>query len=350
MDKTISGPKNQLVLVTGGSGFVGAYCILQLLKAGYTVRTTVRSLKREEEVRTMLKIGAVDAGDTLSFIAADLMSDAGWKEAVTGCDFVLRVASPFPSGITKHEDELIIPAREGTLRVLRASRDAGVKRVVLTSSFAAVGYSPKHDNEPNSEKDWTNPNDNISAYVKSKTIAELAAWDFIKREGRTLELTVINPVGIFGPVLGPDYSSSVQLLRNIMTGGMSAIPQISASIVDVRDVADIHVRAMTNPDANGERFLALEGDPMTFPEIAELLKKRMGDSAAHVSNKVVPNWVLRFTSIFKPSLRPVAQQLGMRKKATNEKAKRILGWVPRSKEEAIIATAESLVKLKLLKV
>jgi nucleoside-diphosphate-sugar epimerase len=178
------------VLVTGGSGFVGSHCILQLLAAGYGVRTTVRSLKREEDVRAMLKAGGAEPGDSLSFAAADLMSDSGWTEAVDGCDYVLHVASPFPADAPKHEDELIIPAREGALRVLRASRDAGVKRVVLTSSFAAIGYGHPQMNHPFNEDTWTNVNGGVSAYVKSKTLAERAAWDFMEREGGAMELTV----------------------------------------------------------------------------------------------------------------------------------------------------------------
>lgn len=195
----------ELVLVTGGSGFIGSHCILQLLEQGYQVRTTVRALSREPEVRAMLKTGGADAGDRLSFVAADLNSDAGWAEAVAGCTYVLHVASPFPPAIPKHEDEIIIPARDGALRVLRASRDAGVKRVVLTSSFAAIGYGQKPKGRPFNEEDWTDPNgDDVRAYVKSKTLAERAAWDFIAKEGGALELSVVNPVGVFGPVLGAD--------------------------------------------------------------------------------------------------------------------------------------------------
>ena len=204
-----------LVLVTGGSGFIGAHCILQLLNAGYRVRTTVRSLDREASVRRMLKTGGAEPGMALSFAAADLMQDKGWPEAVAGCDFVLHVASPFPAAVPKHEDDLIVPAREGALRVLRASRDAAVKRVVLTSSFAAIGYGPNPTNRPFSEDDWTDSNGNVGAYVKSKTVAERAAWDFIAQEGGALELSVVNPVGVFGPVLGPDISTSILIVQRL---------------------------------------------------------------------------------------------------------------------------------------
>jgi nucleoside-diphosphate-sugar epimerase len=207
--------RGELVLVTGGSGFIGAHCILQLLDAGYRVRTTVRSLQREADVRAMLKAGGAEPGEALSFAAADLMSDAGWPEAVAGCDFVLHVASPFPASVPKHEDELIVPAREGALRVLRAARDAGVKRVVLTSSFAAIGYGHKAHGSALFRGELDRPERRaIGAYVKSKTLAERAAWDFIAREGGALELSVVNPVGVFGPVLGriirpPSRSCSV---------------------------------------------------------------------------------------------------------------------------------------------
>jgi nucleoside-diphosphate-sugar epimerase len=340
----------ELVLVTGGSGFVGAHCILQLLEAGYRVRTTVRSLNREAEVRAMLKVGGAEPAGALSFLAADLMSDAGWPEAVAGCDFVLHVASPLPAKEPKHEDDLIIPAREGALRVLRASRDAGVKRVVLTSSFAAIGYGQKTRTEVFTEKDWTDPNGpEMSAYVKSKTLAERAAWDFMSREGGALELAVVNPVAVFGPVLGPDYSSSIMIVQRLMDGALPGAPRISFGIVDVRDVADMHLRAMTNPAAKGERFLAVSGEFMTFGEIARLLKTRMGAAGARVPTRVLPDWAIRLAAIFDKSIGLIVPELGKTKSATNEKAKRVLGWTPRSDEEAIIATAESLLRLGLLK-
>ena len=209
------------VLVTGGSGFIASQTILQLLGAGHHVRTTVRSLSREADVRAMLKRGGSEPGDRLQFVAADLTSDAGWPAAVAGCEFVLHMASPFPAAVPKHEDELIIPARDGALRVLRASRDAGVKRVVLTSSFAAVGYGHAQQEAMFTEKDWTNPNGaDVMPYTKSKTLAERAAWDFIASEGRGLELSVVNPVGVFGPVLGPDYATSILLVQRMMDGAL----------------------------------------------------------------------------------------------------------------------------------
>lgn len=340
---------DELVLVTGGSGFIGAHCILALLDAGYRVRTTVRSLEREGDVRAMLTTGGAEPGGALSFTAADLTSDSGWPDAVAGCDFVLHVASPFPPGAPKHEDELIVPAREGTLRVLRAARDAGVRRVVLTSSFAAIGYGSKPADRPFSEESWTDPDaGNVSAYVKSKTFAERAAWDFLAAEGAALELSVVNPVAVLGPVLGPDLSSSIQLVKRLMNGGMPGVPQLSFGIVDARDVADLHMRAMTDPAAKGERFLAVAGDSMTIHEVANVLKAQMGESAARVPTRVLPNAIVRLVSLVDPSLRQFVPELGKRKSATNEKARRLLGWAPRSNDEAIVATAESLVRLGLL--
>lgn len=342
--------REEVVLVTGGSGFVGAHCILQLLEAGYRVRTTVRSLGREADVRAMLNVGGAQPGEALSFAAADLTSDAGWLEAVAGCDFVLHVASPFPPGTPKHEDELIIPARDGALRVLRAARDAGVKRVVLTSSFAAIGYGRQPTERPFSEEDWTDPsNENLSAYVKSKTLAERAAWEFVERSGGALELAVVNPVGIFGPVLGPDYSSSIQLIKRLLDGAMPGIPRLSFNVVDVRDVADLHLRAMIHPAARGERFLAVAGDSIIFPHLAQVLRTHMGKDAERVPTRVLSNWMVRLTSLGNPSLAPIVSELGKVRKATNEKARRVLGWVPRSNEDAILATAASLVQLGLLR-
>lgn len=340
----------QTALVTGGSGFVGSHIILQLVAAGYQVRTTIRNLKREGDVRTMLKVGGVDPGNRLSFYAADLENDMGWREAVSGCDFVLHVASPLPPSVPKNEDELIVPAREGTLRVLRASRDAGVKRVVLTSSFAAIGYGHKVRETPFNETDWTDPDgDDVAPYTKSKTLAERAAWDFLSREGGSLELSVINPVAVFGPVLGPDYSASILLVQKMMDGTMPGTPQLYFGAVDVRDVADLHIRAMTHPAAKGERFLALAGDFLTMLDIAKILKARMGESAKRVPSRQLPNWMVRLASLRDPAIKLILPELGKKKNATNEKARRLLGWAPRSNEEALVAAAESLVRLGLLK-
>ncbi|SHL42310.1 dihydroflavonol-4-reductase [Bradyrhizobium lablabi] len=338
------------ILVTGGSGFIGSHAILQLLAAGYQVRTTVRSAKREADVRALLKTGGAEFSDRLSFAVADLEHDAGWRDAVAGCEYVLHVASPVPPGVPKNEDELIIPARDGTLRVLRAARDAGVRRVVLTSSFAAIGYGYKPQQTPFDETNWTDPNGRgTTAYVKSKTIAERAAWDFIAREGGQLELSVINPVGVFGPVLGLDYSASILLVKHMMDGTIPGLPQLYFGIVDVRDVADLHIRAMTDPNAKGERLIAAAGDFMSLRDIAMVLKRRMGKAAAKVPTRQLPNWLVRIAALRDPAIRQILPELGKIKNGSSEKARRLLGWAPRSNEDAITATAESLLRLGLLR-
>lgn len=338
------------VLVTGGSGFIGSHAIIQLLEAGHTVRTTVRKLAREPEVRAMLEAGGATGGDRLSFFAADLESDDGWVEAVAGCDYVLHVASPFPATQPKHEDELIVPAREGALRVLRAARAAGVKRVVLTSSYAAIGYGHPPRDRPFDETDWTNVNGaGIGAYVKSKAIAERAAWDFIEREGGGLELSVVNPVAVLGPVLAPDYSTSILLVQRLMDGALSVAPQASFGIVDVRDVADLHIRAMTDPKARGERFLAMAGQSMSILEVGEVLRRRFGAAASKVPAREAPNWLIRLVALVNSDAKALLPQLGRRMDARVDKARNLLGWQPRSNEDAIVATAESLLAKGLLK-
>lgn len=338
------------VLVTGGSGFIGSYCILQLLEKGHQVRTTVRNLKREADVRAMLKAGGAEPGERLSVFAADLEKDAGWADAVKGSDYVLHVASPFPASVPKDENELIVPAREGALRVLKAARDAGVKRVVLTSSFAAIGYGAIPKDRPFDERDWTDPNGpNVLPYAKSKTIAEHAAWDFVARDGGSLELSVVNPVGVFGPVLGPDYSTSILLVQRFMDGAVPGCPKLYFGAVDVRDVADLHVRAMTDPAAKGERFLAVAGDFLSMLEIARILKARLGDAAKRVPTREIPNWMVRLAALRDPAVKQILPELGKVKNGSNAKARRVLGWSPRSNEDSIVATAESLLRLGLLK-
>ncbi|KZC42241.1 MULTISPECIES: SDR family oxidoreductase [Rhodanobacter] len=338
------------VLVTGGSGFIGSHCILQLLAAGHRVRTSVRSLGREAAVRAMLKQGGAEPGERLSFVEADLECDAGWPQAVAGCDYVLHVASPFPPDLPQHEDELIAPARDGALRVLRAARDAGVRRVVLTSSFAAVGYGHAPQTAPFDETDWTDlDGEGVLPYVKSKTLAERAAWDFIAREGGTLELAVVNPVGVFGPVLGPDYSTSILLVQRLMDGAVPGCPQLCFGVVDVRDVAELHLRAMTDPAAAGERFLAVAGDFMWIREIARTLRQQLGAAARRVPRRQLPNWLVRLAALRDPAVRQILPELGMSKNASAAKARRVLGWSPRAPQDAVVASAESLLRLGLLK-
>lgn len=333
----------QPILVTGGSGFVGGHVILQLLEAGHSVRTTVRKLAREPEVRAMLAANGVDPGDRLRFFAADLESDAGWAEAVAGCDYVQHVASPFPLNQPRDEQDLIRPAVEGTLRVLRAARDAGVKRVVVTSSFAAIGYGHGRRKAAYTEADWTEVNGPaVQPYMKSKTLAERAAWNFVAGEGNGLELAVVNPVGIFGPALGNDLSTSIELVKQMMTGKIPGTPNLYFGVIDVRDVASLQILAMTDPAARNERFLAVGGKSLSLHEMAVILHDGLGTRVP----RRLPDWLIRTLALFNPMAREAVPRLGIKSEASNAKAKS-LGWQPRSNEEAILASGESLRKLGL---
>lgn len=338
------------ILVTGGTGFVASHTIIALLEAGHEVRTTVRRLEREAEVRSMLETGGIGGEiERLAFFAADLGDDAGWSQAVAGCRYVLHVASPFPSAQPKDEDALIRPARDGTLRVLRAAREANVERVVMTSSFGAIGYGHAVRTTPFTEADWTDISGaDVSPYIKSKTVAERAAWEFVE-QGDSPELAVINPVGIFGPALGPDYSSSIGLIKSLLDGAMPATPRIYFGAVDVRDVADLHIRAMTSPEANGQRFLATGGKAVSLHDVALALRARLGSAAAKVPRREFPDWLVRLLGNFSPPLRGMVPQLGILRDSTSEKARSLLGWSPRSPEDAVVASGESLVRLGLLK-
>ena len=338
----------ELVLVTGGSGFIGMQCIVQLLDAGYRVRATLRAPSRADEVRALVEAAGADPS-AVEFVGADLLADAGWPEAVAGTDFVLHVAAPFPPRDPKDPNELIVPARDGALRVLRAARDAGVRRVVLTSSFAAIGYGHRPA-RPYTEADWSDLRDEeLGAYVQAKTLAEHAAWEFIDSEGGALELTVVNPVAVFGPPLGPDLSSSVAMLLALLNGEAPGVPNGTTMAVDVRDVADLHLRAMVHPDAAGERFLAVAGAPISFHELATLLRDRLGNAATRVPTRVLPDWAVRAAALLKPDLRAAVQLLGPSRVATAEKAQRMLGWQPRDRDESIVASAQGLVDLGLVR-
>jgi nucleoside-diphosphate-sugar epimerase len=328
---------SETVLVTGGTGFVGSHCILQLLQKGYNVKTTLRSLNRKQEVIDMMKSGGITSFDNIEFIEADLTKDDNWDAAVKDCKYVLHVALPIPALRTmqKDENEWISPAVDGTIRVLTAARDAGIKRVVMTSNFGAVGLSHKDPNTEITDNEWTDPNEaGLSPYNKSKLFSERAAWDFINKEGGGLELTTINPVAILGPALGP--SAGFDLLKPLLNGTMKAVPPMRLNIVDVRDVADLHIRAMTNPEAKGQRFLAVAGGIISLPEIASLIKSKMPEIAEKVPVEVLPD---------NGNLMAKANR-----NVSNAKAKEILGWTPiANNEEAILASVESIVKLGILK-
>ncbi|PQZ93505.1 epimerase [Arthrobacter sp. MYb227] len=325
---------NELVLVTGGSGVLGAHCINALLAQGYRVRTTVRDPDKGT---------ATPAG--VQVFAAELTNDAGWDEAVAGCDFVLHTASLFPLVVPEHEDDLMIPAREGALRVLRVALAAGVKRVVLTSSFAAIGYG--NDPHPGifTEADWSNPEAEIGAYPKSKTLAERAAWDFVAGAGAGMELATINPVAIIGPVLGPRLSTSIRLVQRMVSGGMPGLPKISLPLVDVRDVADLHVLAMSSVQGARQRFLATSGDAISMQEMGQILRGRLGSK---IPTRSLPDILIRVAARWMPELTDLVPRLGVVKHVSSAKAERILGWNPRPVGDSLVETVLSLKKFDLL--
>ncbi|MBT2619886.1 MULTISPECIES: SDR family oxidoreductase [Chryseobacterium] len=338
----------ETVLVTGGSGFIASYCIITLLKNGYKVKATLRSLKKSQLVKQMLKEAGLHSFEDLSFVEADLQNESSWEKATEGCQYVIHVASPTPHTDAKTEDDFVIPAKNGVLFVLRAAKKAGVKRVVLTSAFGAVGFGTVKTT-PYTEEDWTVLNETVFPYQKSKTISEKAAWDFIKNEGKGMELSVVNPTGVLGPVLGDDFSHSIQNIKQMLNGDMKACPKIISGYVDVRDVADLHFKAMTMPQANGQRFIAVAGKGFSLIDTANVLRKNLGEKASKVPTKELPNWFIKVLAIFNPKLKSVAPYLGMIKNASSEKAIKVLGWKPRSTEEAIVATANSLIKFDIVK-
>jgi nucleoside-diphosphate-sugar epimerase len=329
------------VLVTGGSGFVGNWCLIELLNRGHRVRATVRDLGREPEVRAAIG-SEVDPGDRLELFAADLTDDRGWERAVAGCDHVLHVASPFPPAQPKDPDELIVPAREGTLRVLRAALAAGAERVVITSSVAAVGGGADESASPLDESSWTDVDHaNVTPYAKSKTIAERAARDLAQEQGALDRVAFVNPGAILGPALSDDHSFSLELVKRLLKGG-PGVPRIGFSIVDVRDVAELHVRAMTDPAAGGERFIAVSRFAW-MSEVATMLREGLGADADRVPTRVVPNLLVRAMGLFDPSVRSIAGQLGKELTYTSEKARTRLGWSPRPIEETVVDCGRSLV-------
>ncbi len=334
------------VLVSGGSGYIAGFLIRQLVAEGWQVHTTVRSLAREAAVRQLL---AVD-NSRLRFFAADLNADAGWAEAMAGCSHVAHVASPLPAGIPKHADELIVPARDGALRALRAAKAAGVKRFVMTSSVAAISYGRGRGEHHFTEADWTQPDlPAVSAYIQSKTIAERAARDWVGREGAGLEFCTINPSVVLGPVWSADYSASVVIVKKLLDGSMGACPDIGFGIVDVRDVADLHVRALQAPGMAGERFIA-SGRFMKLREIADVLRAGLGPQAHKVTTRNVPDWLVRVAALFNPLARAVVGELGSVRHQDASHAKAVLGWATRPAAQSIVDTARSLLALGVVKV
>ncbi len=333
---------SERVLVTGGSGYIASFCIAQLLRDGASVTTTVRSLSRETEVRSAVN-KLVSADDRLEISVADLNADAGWREACADCSGVLHVASPFPARHPKTDDELVRPARDGALRVLKAARDAGVKRVVMTSSTAAVTYGHGGRAQSFTETDWSDPTDRTdsSAYERSKMIAERAAWDWCSREGGALELVTVCPGAVIGPVLGGDVSASLDIVKRLIDGSLPGLARFGWPLVDVRDIADLHVRALKAPNAAGQRFIGA-GAFCWMEDIAQVLREQAPEVASKVPSRRLPSWLVRLSSVADPVVRERLYELDKRRPVSAEKAERELGWTPRSHEQAIVDTARSL--------
>lgn len=328
----------ETVLVTGGTGFVGGWCIRQLLERGYAVRTTLRSLAKEPALRAA--VGAEGAaGERLTVFAADLTGDEGWGAAMAGCDYVLHAASPLGGGVD--DDALIGPARDGTLRVLRAAVAAGVKRVVMTSA-AATARPPRDSGKGSDETVWADPADpQFDGYRRSKILAEKAAWDFMAKEGGATTLTTILPSAVFGPVPAEENLGSVRIIQGIMQGRPARLPRLGFWVVDVRDLADLHIRAMTSPEAAGQRFIAA-GDYMWMEDMAKVLRAKLGAAAAKVPTKRMPDFAFRLASRFTPQLRFFTPELGRKMSLSSEKARGVLGFAPRSAETTVVECAESL--------
>ena len=333
------------VLVSGGSGYIAGFLIRQLVAEGWMVHATVRSLDKESAVRQLL---AVD-NDRLRLFAADLNADAGWAEAAAGCSHVAHVASPLPIGVPKDANELIVPARDGALHALRAAKAAGVKRFVMTSSVAAISYGRGRGIHHFTEADWTQlDKPGISPYIQSKTIAERAARDWVAKEGAGIEFCTINPSVVLGPVWSRDYSASVSLVKNLLNGSMRACPDFGFGVVDVRDVADLHVRALEAPGMAGERFIA-SGRFMKLREVADVLRAELGAQAAQVTTRDVPDWLVRVAALFNPLARAVVGELGSVRHQDASHAKAVLGWATRPVEQSILDSSRSLIALGLVK-
>jgi dihydroflavonol-4-reductase len=334
------------VFVSGGSGYIAGFLIRQLVAEGWMVHTSIRDLAKEAAVRESLGVD----NTKLKFFAADLMSDAGWAEAMTGCSHVAHVASPLPADAPQHEDELIVPARDGALRALRAARTAGIKRFVMTSSMAAIAYGHGDAKAVFTEADWTDPTSSDAyAYVRSKTIAERAARDWVAAEGGDLEFCTVNPSLVLGPLQSGDFSTSLEAIKKLLEGSMPGLPNLGFGVVDVRDVADMHVRCLTAPNMAGERFIC-SGPFLMMDEVAAILRDGLGPQARKVPKMKLPNWLVRIAARFDPVIGQVIGELGKRRESPATHAREVLGWVPRPAEASILDTARDMIRLGIVKV
>ena len=321
---------------------------VQLLKCGYAVRGTMRNLQRRDDMLKILNNKCGDAID-VDFEKADLTNPEDWERAMEGIDYVMHIASPLPFDLKKDENDLIIPAREGTLNVLRAAHRHQVKRVVLTSSIAAIGHGHKKDHNTFTEEDWTNLNSrkDTPPYVKSKTIAETEAWKFVNQPDVNLELTAINPGYVLGPLLEKDYSDSALIVKKVLDGNIPGLPRINFPLVDVRDVAEMHVWALENPESAGHRFICVN-ENSTYKEIAQALKANFPEFSGKIKTFELPDFVVILYGLLDKDVRSIRLELGRSRKYDNSLARNMFGWQPRSNREAILTMAESLVRFGAL--
>jgi len=328
------------IVVTGASGFIALHIIRQLLDEGYFVRGTLRQLSRGDSLKKALSV-QTDVSH-LSFVEVDLMEDKGWDAAMEGAEALIHVASPIPSKEPEDEDELIKPARDGALRALKAAQNAGIKRVVLTSSVAAI-YNRMKVGEMFNESDWsdsTEPGVAHSAYAKSKTLAEKAAWDFVA--GTDIKLTVINPSVVIGPLIDPDFSMSLEIIRRVVESKTPGWPKLGFYFVDVRDVANAHVKAMQNPEAAGNRYVCAN-EFLWMTEVAAILRSKLAPEGRKIKTLELPNWMVKLVALFDPSLRMITSDLGDRREIDSSKLRRDLEWKPRDVAQSICDSADSLI-------
>ncbi len=340
----VTGGAAQRILVTGATGFIASHVVLALLQRGYEVRGTARSLPKAQRLNSALST-ALGREIVLDMVETDLARDAGWAEAAQGCGAVMHIASPLPTGQPVDANQLIIPARDGALRVLTAAHEAGAKRVVMTSSMAAVAYGhAKPWPAAFDETYWSDGADQLdtNAYTRSKTLAERAAWDFVTKVEGDLELVSLNPGAVLGPALNADVSASLQIVLQPLRRALPRAPRIGFPVVDVRDVAEAHCLALEKPEAAGERYL-LSGGFMWFREVLALLDDAYPER--RLPRGELPDWAVRLASVFLPMVRQILPELGQVRNVSSAKAQSDLGWRPRSPGEAALASAESLVRL-----
>lgn len=333
------------IFVSGGSGYIAGFLIRQLIAEGWHVNTSIRNLAREPEVRGWLGVD----NSKLHFFQADLMSDAGWAEAMAGCSHVAHVASPLPSNAPKSDDDLIIPAREGALRALRFAKGAGITRFVMTSSVAAIAYGHGREKQYFTEADWTNADSpDAYAYVKSKTIAERAARNWVAEHAPELEFVTVNPSLVLGPLFAADFSTSLEAIKKLLEGSVPGLPNFGFSVVDVRDVADLHVRCLTTPGLAGERFIAA-GPFLWMRDLAKILRDGLGEQARKVPTQSLPNFLVKLVGLFDPVIKQVVGELGNVRDTSAQRALDKLGWKTRPAEESIVDTARDMIRLGVVK-